>query len=152
VVSCLILGYSFEPLSKRLGLEPSPRRRSRSNKLGQILSSIATVVGMTVLRVTIIISAIATLALLDGLRLLQLGVLQPFPIEPLLNTVRSCRSTATRIFHTKLTIGNLDDCLVGDNVLPSLGTDCPVIEHGWIDSTIIRNNEHTEGIVSSCCC
>ena len=87
------------------------------NKLGKVLCGIGTIIGMAVLHIASsgAILALLCCTLLGSLRLLQLSLLKPFPIESLLDADVSRRSGTTGILETELPIGNGDDGLVLDD-------------------------------------
>ena len=131
-----VLGHGLEALPKGLGgpegtAETAPgRRRGGPNELGQVLGGIDVVVGMAVLGVarsgTMVRRRPLLVAAADGdllaprgqgllLLLLQLGLLEPLPVQLLLDGLISVRGAPAGIFQTEVAIGYRDDALVGDD-------------------------------------
>jgi hypothetical protein len=132
-----VLGHGLEALSKRLGPGGSAttsqtttrRRRCGPHKLGQILGGIGVVVGVAVLDVARGVTwrppPLATGGDLLAsntargqsllLLLLQLGLLEPLPVQLLLDGLVPDGGATAGIFQTELAIGDRDDALVGDD-------------------------------------
>ena len=138
MMSRLVLGHGLEALSKRLGPGGSTtaqtttqRRRGGPHELGQILGGIGVVVGVAVLDVARGITWRRPSLLATGgdllastqrllLLLLQLGLLEPLPVQLLLDGLVSRGGATAGIFQTELAIGDRNDALVGDDCMVEL--------------------------------